>query len=152
MPSVEAIATDVRIAPEESARAGFHALLARLFVTPPVTELLCQIAARGPIGSAGGAGDLPAAWDPLRLAAAACSPEGVHQEFDDLFVAVGEPRVALDGSYYLTGRLMETPLAVLRDDLAGLGLARLRGVLETEVHVAAPAEVMRLLILDTRRP
>ncbi len=147
-PDAETVATVAGIAPEDAARAGYYALLARLFYAAPDAVLLGDIVAAGPIGGAGEAAPLPAAWDRLRQAAAACAPDAAREEFDELFVAVTQPRVALHGSYYLSGALMETPLASLRADLARLGLARLRGVFETEDHIAALAETMRLLILD----
>jgi TorA maturation chaperone TorD len=140
------------VAPEDAARAGFYALLARVFFAAPDAALLGQIAAAGPIGDAGEESGLPAAWDRLRQAASGCEPAAAQQEFDELFVAVTQPRVALHGSFYLTGSLMETPLAALREDLSRLGLARLQGVFETEDHVAALGEAMRLLILDVGQP
>ncbi len=140
------------VAPEDAARAGFYALLARLFFAAPDAALLGQIAAAGPIGAAGEGAGLPAVWDRLRRSTAECAPDAAQQEFDELFVAVTQPRVALHGSYYLSGALMETPLAALRDDLSRLGLARLQGVFETEDHIAALGEAMRLLILDVGQP
>ena len=140
------------VAPEDAARAGFYALLARLFFAAPDAALLGQIVAAGPIGDAGEGPGLPAAWHRLRAAAAECAPDAAQQEFGELFVAVTQPRVALYGSYYLTGALMETPLAALREDLSRLGLARLQGVFETEDHIAALGEAMRLLILDASQP
>ncbi|MGJ8868444.1 TorD/DmsD family molecular chaperone, partial [Salmonella enterica] len=48
--------------------------------------------------------------------------------------------------YYLSGFLNDKPLAVLRADLATLGLGRDEQRLETEDHVAFVFEVMRWLI------
>jgi len=42
---------------------------------------------------------------------------------------------------------MEKPLAVLRDDLAQMGLARNESVCEPEDHLAALCDVMRYLII-----
>ncbi len=42
---------------------------------------------------------------------------------------------------------MEKPLAALRDDLRRLGLSRMTGVSETEDHLGALCEVMRVLIV-----
>jgi TorA maturation chaperone TorD len=140
------------VAPEDAARAGFYALLARLLFAAPDAALLGQIAAAGAIGDAGEGPGLPAAWHRLQKAAAECAPDAAQQEFDALFVAVTQPRVALHGSYYLAGAMMETPLAALREDLSRLGLARLQGVFETEDHIAALGEAMRLLILDAGQP
>jgi TorA maturation chaperone TorD len=54
--------------------------------------------------------------------------------------------VFLYGSYHLSGFLNEKPLALLRDDLARLGLARDETRGETEDHIAYLFEVMRYLI------
>ena len=56
----------------------------------------------------------------------------VAAEHDALFGGVGKPEVYLFGSHYLTGFLNERPLARLREDLAGLGLARDEAMPETE--------------------
>ena len=57
----------------------------------------------------------------------------------------------MHGSWYLTGFLMEKPLAVLRDDLTALGLARRDSCGEPEDHLAALCDVMRALLIDVRR-
>jgi TorA maturation chaperone TorD len=48
-------------------------------------------------------------------------------------------------SWYLTGFLMEQPLAKLRSDLKRLGFERQEGVCEPEDHAAALCETMALL-------
>jgi TorA maturation chaperone TorD len=137
------------IAPEDLARAGFHALLARLFHAAPDAALLHQLATADAIEAEDDASALPAAWSGLRAAAAQADPDALRQEFDEVFIGVGKPQVVLYGSYYLAGFMMEKPLAALRDDLARLGFARQSGVAEPEDHIAALADVMRLLITDT---
>ena len=52
----------------------------------------------------------------------------------------------LYGSYYLSGFLNEKPLALLRQHLASIGLARDETREETEDHIACVLEVMRYLI------
>lgn len=140
------------IAPEDLARAGFYALLARLFHAAPDAALLRQIAGAEDIEAEDGASALPQAWGGLRAAAGEVDPDALRQEFDEVFIGVGKPQVMLYGSYYLAGFMMEKPLAVLRDDLARLGFARQSGVAEPEDHLAALADVMRLLITDTTLP
>ena len=49
-------------------------------------------------------------------------------------------------SWYLTGFLMEKPLAALRDDLRRLGIQRRADIHEPEDHAAALLEVMSILI------
>ncbi|OIR03492.1 chaperone protein TorD [mine drainage metagenome] len=136
------------LAPEDRARADYYAVLARLFQGPPDAAFLAALAA-----SRGGTsdGDLPRAWQALTHAAAAVTERGADEEFSALFVAVGRPQVVLYASWYLTGFMMEQPLAALRDDLAALGLARHDGVREPEDHFSALLEVMRHLIIDDSR-
>jgi TorA maturation chaperone TorD len=150
--SAEKIHPTHPIAAEDLARAGFYALLARLFHGAPDAALLHQIAAADDIDAEDAASALPAAWSGLSTAASGADPQALRQEFDDVFVGVGKPQVVLYGSYYLAGFMMEKPLALLRDDLARLGFARQAGVAEPEDHFAALADVMRLLITDTTLP
>jgi TorA maturation chaperone TorD len=142
------------LAPEDEARAGFYGLIANLLAAPPHPFL---------IGSLGGAEPLEAdpeipeaaalarAWNALRSAAREADPAGLHDEWQALFTGPGRPAVVLHGSWYLTGFLMEKPLAALRDDLAALGLARRDHCGESEDHLAAVCDVMRALLVDVRR-
>ncbi|MCK0507519.1 molecular chaperone TorD family protein [Aromatoleum anaerobium] len=137
---------------EDNARAEHYALLARLFFAPPDAPLLAALAAAGDVF---GGGNLPfahspfgVAWAELADAARHTDARSVHDEYEALFQGIGRPEVMLYGSFYLAGFLMEEPLADLRDDLAGLGLARRGGVTETEDHVAVLAEVMRHLVVS----
>jgi len=50
------------------------------------------------------------------------------------------------GSWYITGFLMEKPLAVLRTDLATLGIERQQEVKESEDHIAALCDAMAIII------
>lgn len=127
---------------EETARADLYGLLATLFCAPPSQALLDTI------GSAQtqGEGVLELAWAELVAAARQAQAETVREEYEQLFIGVGKPEVMLYGSYYLSGFLMEKPLAALRTDLAKLGLQRANSVVESEDHIAALCEVMRYLI------
>jgi TorA maturation chaperone TorD len=127
---------------EETARADLYGLLATLFCAPPSQALLDTI------GSAQtqGEGVLELAWAELVAAARQAQAETVREEYEQLFIGVGKPEVMLYGSYYLSGFLMEKPLAALRTDLAKLGLQRADSVVESEDHIAALCEVMRYLI------
>ncbi|MGH8770944.1 MAG: TorD/DmsD family molecular chaperone, partial [Burkholderiales bacterium] len=71
----------------------------------------------------------------------------LREEYDQLFIGVGKPDVMLYGSYYLSGFLMEKPLAKLREDLLKLGLSRRQSVGEPEDHISALSETMRLLVM-----
>jgi TorA maturation chaperone TorD len=63
-----------------------------------------------------------------------------------MFISTGTPPLNPYGSFYLTGHLNDAPLADLRHDLARLGLARAAGVGESEDHLGALCETMRVLI------
>ena len=127
---------------EESARAELYGLLATLLYAPPSQALLDAI------GSAPteGQGVLELAWNGLASACRQAQADAIRAEYEQLFIGVGKPEVMLYGSYYLSGFLMEKPLAALRTDLARLGLERAEAVAESEDHIASLCEVMRTLI------
>lgn len=127
---------------EDLARADLYGLLAGLLYTPPSQELLDQIAA----ATVEGEGLLEQAWRGLSAASREIGAEQAREEYDELFIGVGKPEVMLYGSYYLSGFLMEKPLAQLRADMASLGLERADSMVESEDHIASLCEVMRYLI------
>ena len=130
---------------EETARAEVYGLLAALYYAAPTQLLydkLCVAATEAPAAGA----VLQSSWSELVAAARGQSLAEITREFDALFGGVSRPEVYLFGSHYLSGFLNEKPLAALRSDLAGLGLARDDAMSETEDHVAYLCEVMRYLI------
>lgn len=127
---------------EETARADVYGLLATLLYAPPPQDLLDTIAAAPVQGDSG----LEHAWVDVVAACKTVTQEEAREEYEQLFVGVGKPEVMLYGSYYLSGFLMEKPLAELRTDLAQLGLQRSDNVVESEDHLATLCEVMRYLI------
>ena len=130
---------------EEIARAELYGLLARLWMAPPDAALLGQFGVAVTEAPQPG-GFLETPWQALVAAMRATTAEAAASEYDALFGGVGKPEVFLYGSYYLSGFLNEKPLAVLRGDLAALGLARDESRGETEDHIAYVCEVMRWLI------
>lgn len=118
-------------------RAEHYDLLAVLLGRAPERSLLDGLAALGP-----GEGALGRAIAELRRAAAETSAEAVEREFFELFIGVGRGELLPYASYYLTGFLNERPLARVREDLAGLGLARVEGMSEPEDHLAFLLEIM----------
>ncbi|MGZ3185128.1 MAG: TorD/DmsD family molecular chaperone [Telluria sp.] len=130
---------------EDQARADLYSLLARLLFAPPDSYLLGYLAA-APV-QPGSAQPLEQAWAALADAAAHTSVQAIRDEFDALFVSIAAPRVNPYASLYLSGFLNEKPLVALRDDLAQLGLARRMGAGDTEDHLGALCEAMRLLIV-----
>jgi TorA maturation chaperone TorD len=130
---------------EELARAELYGLLAQLWIAPPDDALLQQFkVAVTQAPEAGGL--LEAPWQAVVAAMRSTTSAEAAEEYDALFGGVGKPEVFLYGSYYLSGFLNEKPLALLRDDLQRLGLARDEMRAETEDHIAYLFEVMRYLI------
>ncbi len=134
------------ISMEDEARVRFYSLIAHLFVSAPPPALLAALAAADPLPTLQLGNQLEQAWENLTAAAGLIPPEVIQEEFDALFVGVGNPRINPHASLYLSGFLMEKPLAALRDDMAQLGLERQAGRLETEDHLSGLCEAMRLLI------
>ncbi|EAR54842.1 hypothetical chaperone [Photobacterium sp. SKA34] len=89
---------------------------------------------------------MTAAWPLLKLAAQKSMPLAVEEEYQDVFIGIGRGEVVPFGSWYLTGSLMEMPLAYLRRDLKQLGFERDESVKEPEDHIAALLEVMAMLV------
>lgn len=134
------------ITEEQSWRANTYNLLATLLQAPPeqcVVESLQEIClekldySEQPIGQA---------WTHLSHAAQETRLEQVREEYHKLFIGINRGEILPYASWYLTGFLMEKPLAQLRNDLLTLGIKRHENVCEPEDHVAALFEVMTLLI------
>lgn len=137
-----------RSAPEaERLRANTYGLLAALLAAPPPQSLI-QLLTRITPAEVGGGDQLASAWEVLRLAGERASVESLDDEYHALFVGIGRGELVPYGSWYMTGFLMDQPLAVLRRDLAELGFERQANVKEPEDHVAALLETMGLLIGD----
>lgn len=134
---------------EDQARADMYALIATLLLKPPSPALLAALAVSPPFPGAAREQPLGAAWDALVAAAQADDIPTIEDEFDALFTGIGMPLLNPYGSRYLTGFMMEKPLAALRDDLAALGFSRTRKAAESEDHLGALCETMRLLIGGT---
>jgi TorA maturation chaperone TorD len=130
---------------EDQARADFYGLFAHLLLAPPDAALLAALATAEPIAAAGEFA-LEDAWLKLTQAAAVVDAEAAADEFSAMFISTGTPPLNPYESFYLTGHLNDAPLAGLRHDLARLGLARAPGVGESEDHLGALCETMRVLI------
>jgi len=133
---------------EEQARARFYGLLATLLLSPPSSDLLHALAHADPL--AGESGELEQAWEQLVLVASIMDAEAVRAEFDALFVSTGTPLINPHASLYLSGFMMDRPLAALRDTLRELGLARQTSAVELEDHIGSLFETMALLIAQGR--
>lgn len=132
------------IAPEDATRADFYALLARLFADAPDAAMLAALARAARMD--GESSSIAVAWNRLIEASMAMDPAAAAQEYTDLFIGVGKSEVNLHASYWLSGFMMEKPLANLRGSLAELGIARRDEVATLEDHLSALCETMRLLV------
>lgn len=132
--------------PEDKARAGYYALLARLFYSGPDATLLATIGETGEIASGAEQSALADAWNKLAAAARVMEAEAARLEYDQLFIGTGKAEVTPYASYYLAETGREKILARLRGELVGLGLARSEGAHEPEDHMAGLFDVMRHLI------
>lgn len=127
-------------------RAGVYELLARLLYRSPDQATLAVLAGLEPVDT--GEGQVALGWELLRQAAVRANPADVEDEYFNLFIGVGRGELVPFGSWYLTGFLMEKPLAVLRQDLERLGFERQAGIAESEDHIAALCDVMAMLIRE----
>ncbi|WP_322894208.1 MULTISPECIES: molecular chaperone TorD family protein [unclassified Yoonia] len=129
------------IDPLEAARSEQYRFLARMLSSSPDQTLLDNIALlqgdQTPLGQA---------FTALAEAAKTADPKLVEREFFELFIGVGRGELLPYASFYLTGFLNERPLAVLRDDLSRLGVARAKGRHEPEDHIALLLDVMADMI------
>jgi len=82
----------------------------------------------------------------LASAARGVTPLKAEEEFFNLFIGVGQGELLPFASYYLTGFLNEKPLALLRADMAKLGIARAAEIKEPEDHIASLFEMMAGMI------
>jgi TorA maturation chaperone TorD len=132
--------------PEDQARAGYYALLARLFYAGPDANLLAAIANSGEIVAADGQSALAGAWHALALAARVMDADAARLEYDQLFVGTGKAEVTPYASFYLAETGREKILVQIRGELADLGLKRAERAHEPEDHVAGLFDAMRYLI------
>ena len=130
---------------EELARAELYGLLAQLWLGAPDAALLQQFGVAVTQAPHEGA-LLEAPWQALVAALRSTTPAAAAAEHEALFHGVGKAELFAYASFHLAGFLNEKPLAVLRHDLAALGLTRDSARLETEDHIAYLFEVMRYLI------
>ncbi len=127
---------------EDRDRAGLYGLLGSALEAPPSGDWLREVS-----GLKGDETVLGSALFALGEKAGVTSPAEVAREYHDLFIGVGRGELVPFASYYLTGFLHEKPLAVLRADMAELGIERDPAVKEPEDHAAACCQMMAGLIV-----
>ncbi|WP_075997332.1 TorD/DmsD family molecular chaperone [Salaquimonas pukyongi] len=128
--------------PEDQARADLYDFLGLLLAKPADASLLNQIAALKssptPLGKS---------MDTLSRLAGVTTAETAEREYNTLFIGLGRGELLPFASYYLTGFLNEKPLAKLRGDMAGRGIARAQGKHEPEDGMASLMEMMGGMIV-----
>lgn len=125
-------------------RASVYELLGSLLAAEPPESTLQALRDIGEVDAS--EGKIAMGWELLKQAASRTQIESVNEEYFSLFIGVGRGELVPFGSWYITGFLMEKPLAVLRSDLQQLGIERQDGVRESEDHIAALCDAMALII------
>ena len=145
-PEIQAMSLPNPLAPEDQARADYYALLSRLYADAPDAALLRAIAKAGEISAIQSVGESFArTWSTLGAASAAMDPAAATEEYQELFVGVGQSAVSLHASAYTPGS-GKNALVEIRGALSRLGLGRQSDVSVYEDHLAAVCETMRVLI------
>lgn len=129
---------------EDALRAQVYGLMSRLLASPPDDALLRLLQ-----DLEGDESEIGLAYRALAAVARETSRRQATQEYQELFIGIGQGELIPFGSYYLTGFLHEKPLAELRRDMAALGIARADDVREPEDHIAALMEMMAGLVLGS---
>lgn len=138
--------TQAAVSRDEELRANTYGLLGNLLARVPDQDMLNRLAAIDVSGT-GEENSMAAAWKTLAMAAQRATSGAVDDEYHTLFIGIGRGELMPYGSWYLTGFLMERPLAQLRQDLKSLGFERQDDVKEPEDHAGALMETMCMLIL-----
>ncbi len=131
------------IAEEDHWRVITYRMLARILASAPDSSVL-QILQSVEIKSTDTA--ITQAWSKLAQIARHTKLKHIENEYNRLFIGFTNGEVVPYASRYLTGYLMEKPLAKLRQDLIQHGIQRQHSVFEPEDHIAALLEAMSLLI------
>lgn len=130
---------------DDALRANSYALLAKLLASPPTKEVVEVVNQIDGVVDGESTG-MALAWQTLKLAGERADIAALDDEYHTLFIGIGRGELVPYGSWYLTGFVMDQPLAVLRRDLAALGIERQEGVHEPEDHVAGLCETMSMII------
>lgn len=143
--SSDSVVSDVEITEEDQIRANTYRLLGTLMARPPTQEVI-DLLKQVEIHEQEQDSAMAAAWKTLSVAAERATVEALDDEYHTLFIGIGRGEVVPYSSWYLTGFMMERPLAQLRQDLKRFGLERAEEVREPEDHAGALCETMSLLI------
>ena len=136
------------VAPEDTARANFYALIARLFYAPPDEQLISELLRAQPVE---GDAQLAAAWGEMVEGCRNVFPVTLEHEHTDLFVGTGKAEVTPYLSHYVVKHSTDNPLVPLRQQLAAWGIGRREEVPEYEDHISGVCEAMRFAIAVQQR-
>ena len=144
LPENNEISGERGIPEEDMQRASLYGLLARVLAEPMGDETLEVVRA---LEGQSDANELGGAFAAL-AAVAVKTPRGkAEDEYSSLFYGDGARGELLPyASFYLTGFLLEKPLANLRGDMAALGIQITGITKEPEDHIAYLCEIMHGLI------
>lgn len=138
-------------------RQGYYDLFVSLLWKEPGGELLAGLAERIGERIKGGRNLHPLlgeGWEEIERFLNGTTPEGlaetVADEYTRLFIGPRKPEVNPYESYYLTGRLLDRPLALIRTHLRTIGIEKQEGYAEPEDFLAFELEIMRRLIARQR--
>lgn len=131
----------------QAMRAAVYELLGSLLAKQPDEDTLQRLRNIGEVDAS--EGQIAMGWELMKQASLKFDQEAVHDEYFSLFLGVGRGELVPFGSWYITGFLMEKPVAVLRSDLIRLGIERQEGVVESEDHIAALCDAMALVIRNS---
>jgi len=139
--SAHDMTAEAEIGEEDHLRADLYVLLAKLLSAPPDADTLAQLG-----GLQGDKSELGRNISLLAQMARAATPRDAEREYNALFIGLSRGELLPFGSYYLTGFLNEKPLALLRQDMARLGIEKSADHSEPEDHIATCMEIMAGLI------
>lgn len=131
----------------QALRASVYELLSRLLAREPEQATIQGLRDIGEIDAS--EGPLAMGWQLMKQSAEKTELSAIHEEYFSLLIGVGRGELVPFGSWYMTGFLMEKPVAVLRADLDRLGIERQGDVNESEDHIAALCDAMALIIRNS---
>lgn len=131
----------------QAMRAAVYELLGSLLASQPKDDTLQRLRNIGDVDASDG--QIAMGWELMKQASLKFDQEAIHEEFFSLFIGVGRGELVPFGSWYITGFLMEKPVALLRAELIRLGIERQEGVVESEDHIAALCDAMAIIIRNS---
>ena len=128
-------------------RAGFYALIGRLFFDGPDSTLLAQLKSDPASGDPADDTPLGKAWRQLAAVSAVADAAALQHEHAMLFVGVGKTPVTPYTSAYVPGVSPERHLLLLKQQLEQWGLASDAASTMPEDHISGLCDTLRHLIL-----